>query len=80
MRPVQCAEELVLRWPLEAHTYSPRIVRENLVFFLYNAGVCAFVDGIGHYGDVVVFQVDVIWVRELQQLPVLVPAETEVGH
>lgn len=78
MRPVQCAEEM--KWPSEAHAHSPRVVCENFVLFLHNAGVCAFVDGVGHYSDVVVFQGDVVGVRELQQLPVLVPAETEVGH
>ncbi len=66
MRPVQCAEVLVWGWPSEAHTYSPRVVCENLVFFLHNAGVCAFVDGVGHYGDVVIFQGDVIRVRVLE--------------
>lgn len=76
MRFVQCAEEL--EWPSVAHTNSPRVVCENFVFFLHNAGVCAFVDGIGHYGYVVIFQGDVVRVRELQQLPVLVPAKTGV--
>lgn len=70
----------LLAWPSEAHTYSPRVVCENFFFFLHNAGVCAFVDGVGHYGNVVVFQGDVVRVRVLQQLSVLVPAETEAGH
>ena len=64
----------------EPHTYSPRVVCENFVFFLHDAGVCALVDGVGHYGYVVVLQGDVVGVRILQQLPVLVPAETEVGR
>ena len=75
-RPVQCAEELA--WPSEAHTHPPRVVRENFVFFLHDAGVCAFVDGVGHYSYVVVFQGDVVRVGELQQLAVLVPAGTGV--
>lgn len=66
--------------PSEPHTYSPRVVCENFVFFLHDAGVCALVDGVGHYGYVVVLQGDVVGVRVLQQLPVLVPAETEVGR
>lgn len=57
----------------EAHAHPPRVVRENFVFFLHDAGVCAFVDGIGHYSYVVVFQGDVVWVGVLQQLAVLVP-------
>lgn len=67
-----------MRRPSEAHAHSPRVVCEDFVFFLHNAGVCAFVDGVGHDGNVVVFQGDVVGVRELQQLPVLVPAETGV--
>ena len=59
----------------EAHAYPPRVVGENFVFFLHDTRVCAFVDGVGHYGDVVVFQGDVVWLRVLQQLPVFVPAE-----
>lgn len=65
------------RGPSEPHTYSPRVVCENFVFFLHDAGVCALVDGVGHYGYVVVLQGDVVGVRVLQQLPVLVPAEKQ---
>lgn len=72
MFPVQCAEEMA--WPSEAHTHPPRVVSENFVFFLHDAGVCAFVDGVSHYSNVVIFQGDVVWVRELQQLPIFVPA------
>lgn len=60
----------------EAHAYPPRVVGENFVLFLYDTRVCAFVDGVGHYGDVVVFQRDVVGLGVLQQLPVFVPAET----
>ncbi|KAG7226893.1 hypothetical protein INR49_022188 [Caranx melampygus] len=42
------------------------------------ASVCALVDGVGHYGDVVVFQGNVVGMRVLQQLPVFVPAATGV--
>lgn len=75
MCPIQCAQVPV--WPSEPHTYSPRVVCENFVLFLHNTGVCAFVDGVGHYGNVVIFQGNVVWVRKLQQLPVLVPAKIE---
>lgn len=61
--------------PSEADAHPPWVVCKNFVLFLHNASVRAFVDGIGHYGDVVVFQGDVVWVRVLQQLPVFVPAE-----
>lgn len=76
MCPLQCAQAPA--WPSEPHTYSPWVVCENFVFFLHNTGVCSFVDCIGHYGNVVIFQGNVVGVRELQQLPVLVPAETEI--
>lgn len=72
--PIQCAPV----WPSEPYTYSPRVVCKNFVLFLHNAGVSAFVDGVGHYGNVVVLQGDVVWVRELQQLIVLVPAKIEL--
>lgn len=63
--------------PSETHAHSPRVVCEDFLSFLHDAGVCALVDGVGHYGDVVVFQGDVVGVRELQQLAVLVPAATK---
>lgn len=69
---VQCAD--VLMPPSEPHTYSPRVVCQDFVLLLDDAGVHAFVDGVGHDGDVVSFQGNVVGVRELQQLPVLVPA------
>lgn len=73
---VQFAEDKP--WPSEAHAHPPRVVSENFVFFLHDACVCAFVDGVGHYSNVVIFQGDVVWVRELQQLPVFVPARMGV--
>lgn len=64
--------------PSKTHTHSPRIGSENFFSLLHDAGVRAFVDGVGHYGDVVVFQGDVVGMRELQQLVVFVPAGIEV--
>lgn len=74
-----CALEscVLCSFPSEAHAYPPWVACENFVPFLYDASVRAFVDGVGHYGDVIVFQGNVVWVRVLQQLPVFVPAETE---
>lgn len=46
----------------EAHTHPPRVAGENFVLLLYHARVCALVDGVGHYGDVVVLQGDVVGV------------------
>lgn len=68
----------VLRRSSEAHAYPPRVVGENLVPLLHDARVGAFVDGVGHYRDLVILQGDVVRVRVLQQLPVFVPAETGV--
>lgn len=65
VRSVQCAEEPALASPSEPHAYPPRVVCENFVFFLHDTGVCAFVDGVGHDGDVVVFQGDVVGMRVL---------------
>lgn len=59
---------------LEAHAHPPRVVGENFLLLLHNAGVRALVDGVGHDGDVVVLEGDVVWVGVLQQLAVLVPA------
>lgn len=73
-RPVQCAEGLA--WLSETHAHPPGVVCEDFLFFLHDAGVCAFVDGVGHYSYVVIFQRDVVGVGVLQQLAVLVPAET----
>lgn len=61
--------------PLEAHAHPPRVVGENFLLLLYDAGVRALVDGVGHDGDVVVLEGDVVWVGVFQQLAVLVPAE-----
>lgn len=67
-----------LRGLSEPHTYSPRVVCQHFVLFLHDAGVRALVDGVGHYGDVVVLQGNVVWAGVFQQLAVLVPAEREV--
>lgn len=61
-------------WPLEAHTYFPGVVGEDLVLLAYDACVRAFVDGVGDDDDAVVSQGDVAWMRVLQQLPILIPA------
>lgn len=63
--------------PLEAHAHPPRVVGENFLLLLDDARVRALVDGIGHNGDVVVLEGDVVWVGIFQQLAVLVPAEKQ---
>lgn len=60
----------------EANTHPPRVAGENFVLFLHHARVRALVDGVGHDGDVVVLQRDVVGVGVLQQLPIFEPAET----
>lgn len=41
---------------LEAHAHPPRVVGENFLLLLNDAGVRALVDGVGHNGDVVVLE------------------------
>lgn len=48
-----CGQSPEERRSSEAHADPPRVVRQHLVLLLHDAGVHAFVDGVGHDGDVV---------------------------
>lgn len=41
--------------PSELYAYSPRVVCEDFVLLLHDAGVHALIDGVGHDGNVVAF-------------------------
>lgn len=45
----------MLEPPSELYAYSPRVVGEDFVLLLHDAGVYAFIDGVGHDGNVVAF-------------------------